>query len=85
MTKRVPIESAPGPLEDFAAHFDALFSNRAQSERFRRYLEGLLFWTRSATRRSRHWQTPSRWTEHSIKRRNPYSGFLRSPAGTLKR
>jgi len=42
MTKRVPIESAPGPLEDFAAHFDDLFSNRAQSEGFRRYLEGLL-------------------------------------------
>ena len=42
MTKRVPVEPAPGPLEDYAAHFDNLFSNRAQSEGFRRYLEGLL-------------------------------------------
>jgi hypothetical protein len=42
MTKRVPVEPAPGPLEDYAAHFDDLFSKRAQSEGFRRYLEGLL-------------------------------------------
>jgi DDE superfamily endonuclease len=42
MTKRVPVEPAPGPLEDYAAQFDDLFSNRAQSEGFRRYLEGLL-------------------------------------------
>jgi SRSO17 transposase len=42
MTSRVPVESAPGPLEDYAARFDDLFSNRAQREGFRRYLEGLL-------------------------------------------
>jgi SRSO17 transposase len=42
MTKRVPVESAPGPLEDYAARFDDLFANRAQREGFRRYLEGLL-------------------------------------------
>lgn len=42
MTKRVPVESAPGPLEDYAACFDDLFANRAQSEGFRRYVEGLL-------------------------------------------
>jgi hypothetical protein len=42
MTKRVPVEPAPGPLEDYAAHFDDLFSKRAQREGFRRYLEGLL-------------------------------------------
>jgi hypothetical protein len=42
MTKRVPVESAPGPLEDYAAHFDDLFSKRTQREGFRRYLEGLL-------------------------------------------
>ena len=42
MTKRVPVESAPGPLEDYAAHFDDLFSKRAQREGFRRFLEGLL-------------------------------------------
>lgn len=42
MTKKVPVESAPGPLEDYAARFDDLFANRAQREGFRRYLEGLL-------------------------------------------
>lgn len=42
MTKRVSVEPAPGPLEDYAAHFDNLFANRAQSESFRHYLEGLL-------------------------------------------
>lgn len=36
MTKRIPVEPAPGPLEDYATRFDALFSNRAQSEGFRR-------------------------------------------------
>src|SRR5215208_7655385 len=42
MTKRVPVELAPGPLEDYAQSFDDLFANRAQREGFRRYLEGLL-------------------------------------------
>jgi hypothetical protein len=42
VTKRKPAESAPGPLEDYAARFDDLFASRAQREGFRRYLEGLL-------------------------------------------
>ncbi len=42
MTKRLPVAPAPGPLEDYAAHFDALFAARAQRQGFRRYLEGLL-------------------------------------------
>jgi SRSO17 transposase len=42
MTNRVPVEPAPGPLEDYAQSFDDLFANRAQREGFRRYLEGLL-------------------------------------------
>jgi DDE superfamily endonuclease len=42
MTKRVPVEPAPGPLEDYAVRFDDLFTSRAQREGFRRYLEGLL-------------------------------------------
>src|SRR5829696_906673 len=42
VTKRKPLEPAPGPLEDYAARFDDLFANRAQREGFRRYLEGLL-------------------------------------------
>ena len=42
MTKRKPVEPAPGPLEDYARRFDDLLANRAQREGFRRYLEGLL-------------------------------------------
>jgi hypothetical protein len=42
MTKRKPVGSAPGPLEDYAARFDDLLASRAQREGFRRYLEGLL-------------------------------------------
>ncbi len=42
MTKRLPVEPAPGPLEEYAARFDGLFGARAQREGFRRYLEGLL-------------------------------------------
>lgn len=42
MTKRKPVEPAPGPLEDFAARFDDLLANRAQRQGFRRYVEGLL-------------------------------------------
>jgi DDE superfamily endonuclease len=42
VTKRKPVESAPGPLEDYAARFDDLFANRAQRQGFRRYVEGLL-------------------------------------------
>ena len=43
MTKRLPVEPAPGPLEGYATRFDDLFGRaRAQREGFRRYLEGLL-------------------------------------------
>jgi SRSO17 transposase len=42
MTKRKPVEPAPGPLEHYAARFDDLFASRAQREGFRTYLEGLL-------------------------------------------
>jgi SRSO17 transposase len=42
MTKRLPVDPAPGPLEDYAERFDGLFGARAQREGFRRYLEGLL-------------------------------------------
>src|SRR5919112_3093100 len=42
MTKRYPVSSAPGPLENYAQSFDELFGARAQRHSFRRYLEGLL-------------------------------------------
>jgi hypothetical protein len=42
MTKRLPCPAAPGPLEDYAARFDDLFSALAQRRGFRDYLAGLL-------------------------------------------
>jgi hypothetical protein len=42
MTKRVPCPPAPGPLEQYATHFDDLFETLAQRRGFRAYLEGLL-------------------------------------------
>jgi hypothetical protein len=42
MTQRAICLPAPGPLEDFAAKFDDLFSMLAQRRGFRDYLQGLL-------------------------------------------
>jgi SRSO17 transposase len=42
MTKRLPWPPAPGPLEEYAARFDDLFSAAAQRRGFREYLTGLL-------------------------------------------
>jgi DDE superfamily endonuclease len=42
MTKRLACPPAPGPLEDYAARFDALFGSLAQRRGFRAYLQGLL-------------------------------------------
>jgi len=42
MTKRLPCPPAPGPLEDYAAQFDPLFTSLAQRRGFRAYLAGLL-------------------------------------------
>jgi len=42
MSARRPCPPAPGPLEDYAQRFDALFSSLAQRRGFRDYLQGLL-------------------------------------------
>src|SRR6266852_1202515 len=42
MTARRPCPAAPGPLEEYAARFDDLFSRLAQRRGFREYLAGLL-------------------------------------------
>jgi DDE superfamily endonuclease len=42
MTKRVTCPPAPGPLEEYAARFDDVFSAVAQRRGFREYLTGLL-------------------------------------------
>jgi SRSO17 transposase len=42
MTARRHCPPAPGPLEDFAVHFDPLFHSLAQRRSFRTYLAGLL-------------------------------------------
>jgi hypothetical protein len=42
VTKRQPCPPAPGPLEDYAAQFDPLFTRLAQRRGLRAYLQGLL-------------------------------------------
>src|SRR5205809_6684393 len=42
MTKPVPCLPAPGPLEEYAARCDDLFTRVAQRRGFREYLAGLL-------------------------------------------
>jgi SRSO17 transposase len=36
------VPPAPGPLEEYAAHFDSLFGKLGQRRSFRAYLQGLL-------------------------------------------
>ena len=42
MSRHRPCPAAPGPLEEYAARFDDLFSRLAQRRGFREYLAGLL-------------------------------------------
>jgi SRSO17 transposase len=42
VTKRLACPPAPGPLEDYAVQFDALFTRLAQRRGLRAYLQGLL-------------------------------------------
>lgn len=80
MTKRVSVESAPGPLEDYAARFDDLFANRAQREGFRRCLEGLLL-PGERNKTLPPWRTQSRWPAPSARRPRACNGSLRSRTG----
>ncbi len=36
MTKRIEVERAPAPLEEYAKHFDGIFGKSNQREGFRR-------------------------------------------------
>jgi SRSO17 transposase len=42
MTKRIEVERAPAPLEEYVKHFDSLLGKSNQREGFRQYLAGLL-------------------------------------------
>jgi hypothetical protein len=42
MTKRLEVQRAPAPLEEYAQHFDGLFGKSKKREGFRRSVEGLL-------------------------------------------
>ncbi|MFE3450849.1 hypothetical protein ACFXJ8_18150 [Nonomuraea sp. NPDC059194] len=42
MTKAKPPPPAPGPLEEYAAQFDHLFTHLGQRRGFREYVTGLL-------------------------------------------
>src|SRR5215469_17736317 len=42
MTKRIEVERAPEPLEEYVKHFDTLLGKSNQREGFRQYVEGLL-------------------------------------------
>ena len=84
MTKRKPVEPAPGPLEDYARRFDDLLANRAQRQGFRRYVEGLLMHeernkTLTALANTEPVAGPS------ARKLRVCSGFSRSRAGTPRR
>lgn len=85
MTKRKPVEPAPGSLEDFALRFDDLFASRAQREGFRRYLEGLLLAEeRNKTLTALANTEPVVGAQRKEAQR-ACSGFSPSRAGTFKR
>ena len=73
MTTRRPCPPAPGPLEDYAQRFDALFSSLAQRRGFRDYLQGLLL-PRDRNKTLTGWPAPSRSPGPSIARSSGCNG-----------
>ena len=85
MTKRKPVEPAPGPLEDYARRFDDLLANRAQRRGFRRYVEGLVLSDeRNKTLTALANTEPVAGAQRLPKLR-VCSGFSRSQTGTPRR
>jgi len=85
VTKRMPVEPAPGPLEDYARRFDDLFANRAQRQGLRRYVEGLLMpEERNKTLTALANTEPVAGAQRLPKLR-VCSGFSRSRTGTPRR
>lgn len=84
MTKRKPVVSAPGPLEDYAARFDDLFASRAQREGFRRYLEGLLLPDERNKTLTALANTEPLIGAQRKEAQSLHSGFSRSPAGSRR-
>ncbi len=85
MTKRSPVSPAPGPLENYAARFDDLFSARAQRQAFRRYLEGLLLPAERNKTLTALARAPSPWWERSVRKRRACNGSSQSQGGIPKR
>ena len=80
MTKPVPCPPAPGPLEDYAARFDDLFTRVAQRRGFREYLAGLLApRDRNKTLTALAGAEPVTGAQHPAVQRLQF--FCRSPGG----
>src|SRR5215207_9105236 len=85
MTRRYPVSPAPGPLEDYAECFDALFGARAQRHSFRRYLEGLLLPAERNKTLTALANTEPVAGAQRLPRRRACNGFSRNRGGTPRR
>src|SRR6188472_3128010 len=74
MTARRSCPAAPGPLEEYAARFDDLFTRVAQRRGFREYLAGLLApRDRNKTLTALAGAEPVRGAQHRSVQRLPYT------------